>query len=107
MTTATKPGRHSMSERINWSEVVDRAAEIVRSYDTSVTLRQLFYRLVAAEMLPNTTTAYKTLSSRTAEARRTGGFPTLYDRTRTIHERSWWDGPDDARRSIARQYRRD
>jgi len=52
--------------------IPQQAAAIVRSYDTGVTLRQLFYRLVAAHLLPNTTTAYKGLSSQTAEARRAG-----------------------------------
>ena len=53
-----------------WPELLERAAAIVESYDTLVTLRQLFYRLVAALLLPNTTNAYKSLSRYTAEARR-------------------------------------
>ena len=40
--------------RIEWPAIIDRAAAIVRSYDTSVTLRQLFYQLVSAQLLPNT-----------------------------------------------------
>ncbi len=68
--------------RLDWTAITIKAAAIVESYDTPVTLRQLFYRLVAAELLPNTTTAYKTLSSRTAELRREGRFPDLSDRTR-------------------------
>lgn len=94
--------------RIDWTEVVTVAAGIVDSYtDTSVTLRQLFYRLVAAEHLPNTTTAYKTLSSRTAEARRAGTFPELIDRTRTIHRYRTFGGPGQARQWLADIYRRD
>ena len=50
---------------------------IVQSYSTGVTLRQLFYRLVSALLLPNTQSAYKRLSSVTAEARRRGEFPEL------------------------------
>ena len=56
----------------DWPLLLEQAATIVRSYDTSVTLRQLFYRLVAAELLPNTTNAYKALSKYSAEARRAG-----------------------------------
>jgi hypothetical protein len=56
--------------RIQWGQVLVHAAEIVRSYDTGVTLRQLFYRLVADGTLPNRQQAYKTLSARTTEARR-------------------------------------
>ena len=36
--------------RIDWPAVIDQAREIVESYDTSVTLRQLFYRLVSAQV---------------------------------------------------------
>ena len=73
-----------MTQRRKWSPIVERAAEIVRGYDTDVTLRQLFYRLVSEEVLRNTPSDYKTLSARTAEARRTDGFPDLADTTRSI-----------------------
>ncbi len=59
--------------RLNWQLILVDAAAIVESYDPPVTLRQLFYRLVAAGVIPNTSTAYKTLSSRTAAARRAPG----------------------------------
>ncbi|MGZ8615097.1 MAG: hypothetical protein ACXWX4_10520, partial [Actinomycetota bacterium] len=45
--------------RVRWALVLEHAAAIVWSHDTSVTLRRLFYRLVADGMLTNeqTTTA--------------------------------------------------
>jgi hypothetical protein len=92
---------------INWPQVIARAGEIVESYDTGVTLRQLFYRLVATELLPNTQVAYKALSSRTAEARRQGRFPDLIDRTRQIHRDVSFVGPQDAKRFLFGLYRRD
>jgi hypothetical protein len=76
--------------RTDWAPIIERAAEIVRSYDTSVTLRQLFYRLVSEQAIPNTTTAYKRLSSLTAQARRDDGFPDLIDRGRSIHRYAYW-----------------
>lgn len=93
--------------RLSWAPIVDQAATIVRSYDTSVTLRQLFYRLVSIQVLPNTVTAYKTLSDRTAEARREGTFPDLVDRGRAIHRESSWDDPADAMAALISQYRTD
>lgn len=93
--------------RIEWGQVLDRARTIVESYDTSVTLRQLFYRLVSIQMIPNTTAAYKRLSSVTAEARRCGDFPDLIDRGRTIHRYQQFDGPAQALGWLARIYRRD
>ena len=92
MTSLALPSPHS-PPRTNWHDIVRTAAEIVRSYDTSVTLRQLFYRLVSIQLLPNTRSAYTQLSSRTAEARRAGWFPPLLDRGRQIHRASSWDSP--------------
>lgn len=73
-----------MSARLAWGPILRRAAEIVRSYDTGVTLRQLHYRLVSEQVYPNTQTCYKRLSELTAEARRDGWFPRLIDRGRAI-----------------------
>jgi len=97
----------SPKQRRSWPAILEKAATIVAAYETSVTLRQLFYRLVAAEVLPNTQVAYQTLSSRTAEARRRGTFPALIDRTRRIYRHQSFHGPDQARAWLRRIYRRD
>lgn len=68
----------------DWDYILQHAASIVRSYSTRVTLRQLFYRLVADQTLRNTRSEYGQLSSRTAQARRDGWFPELIDKTREI-----------------------
>jgi hypothetical protein len=93
--------------RLDWPAIIDRAAVIVRSYDTSVTLRQLFYRLVSEQLVPNSTAAYKRLSSLTAEARRWGRFPPLLDRGRQIHRDPFWDGAADAVEALLDQFRLD
>jgi hypothetical protein len=46
-------GRPPGKKNTNWSVILERGVEIVDSYDTLVTLRQLFYRLVAAMLIPN------------------------------------------------------
>src|SRR3546814_7381441 len=76
-------GWRQMAERIDWPTVLAEAKAIVESYTTGVTLRQLFYRLVANQTLVNTSSAYKSLSSRTAQARRDDVFPDLIDRGRS------------------------
>jgi hypothetical protein len=93
--------------RIDWPAVLDHAAEIVARYDTSVTLRQLFYQLVSDGTLANSDTSYKTLSKRTAEARRAGTFPDLIDRGRLIHRYQSWASPADALGYLLAVYRRD
>jgi hypothetical protein len=80
-----------MNEKIVWAPVVERAAQIVRSYNLPVTLRQLFYRLVSEQLLSNTQADYKTLSSKTAALRRRGEFPALFDRGRRVLQPSGWD----------------
>jgi hypothetical protein len=95
------------TSRLAWTTIVAHAAGIVDGYDTGVTLRQLFYRLVADGTLPNTTAAYKTLSRRTAEARRRGYFPSLIDRGRTIHGHSRFESPEHALDWLTDTYRRD
>jgi len=62
---------------VQWGPLLEEAAAIVNSYDTGVTLRQLFYRLVASHELPNTRSYYGRLSTMSAEARREGTFPDL------------------------------
>ncbi len=100
-----------MSERRpngHWESVIlPMAALAVASYDTLVTLRQLFYRLVSKGLLRNTKPEYAQLSSRTAALRRTDEFPPLIDRTREIIRRPSWTSPEDARRALKEQYRRD
>jgi len=93
--------------RLDWQPILEHAAQIVDSYDTGVTLRQCFYRLVADGTLPNTTSAYKSLSARSAQARRDGWFPDFIDNVREIHRYRSFDGPDDARGWLADIYRRD
>lgn len=95
-------------DRLNWSEILSVAAGIVESYDTPVTLRQLHYRLVAADIgYRNARTTYQTLSARTAEARRAGTFPQLMDMTRSVHQPPFFANAADAIRDTLRWYRHD
>ena len=80
----------------DWKPVIARAREIVEGYETRVTLRQLFYRLVSEGLIPNTLKSYDYLSDRTAIARRAGTFPDLFDRGRWIHRPAFSDDVDDA-----------
>ncbi len=92
---------------IRWEPVLDAARGFVESYDTLVTLRQLFYRLVAALLIDNTQHCYKRLSECTAKGRRDGTFPELMDRTRQIHEYETFHGVADALSYTRGIYRRD
>jgi hypothetical protein len=93
--------------RLDWQAILATAVAIVHGYDTGVTLRQLFYRLVAAESLPNTRVAYSTLSHVTARARRDRTFPALIDRTRAVHRYTSFDSPGEATDWLCQIYRRE
>jgi hypothetical protein len=93
--------------RVRWRDILERGRAIVEGYDTGVTLRQLFYRLVAALLLPNLQSYYRRLSSYTAEARRQGTFPDLLDQTSDIERSLSFDSPEAALRLIRNLYRRD
>lgn len=93
--------------RYKWKLILPQAAAIVKGYKSAVTLRQLFYRLVAAEMLPNTQQAYSSLSSKSAEARREGWFPALIDRGRDIDRPHLWTSAADAAEWLSKEYMED
>ncbi|MBA3742493.1 hypothetical protein [Sporichthya sp.] len=83
-----------MTQKLSWPPIIERAANIVLSYEISVTLRQLFYRLVSEELIPNSQTTYKALSARTAALRRHNEFPPLYDRGRKVLQAPHWASAD-------------
>lgn len=93
--------------RLSWPTILTHAAEIVESYDTGVTLRQLFYRLVVGQTLPNTKSYYQRLSACTAQGRRDGTFPNLLDKQSHIERYKSFTGPDEATAWLRDLYRRD
>ena len=93
--------------RISWVQVLDAARAIVESYDTLVTLRQLFYRLVAKQLIPNLQSYYRRLSAQTAQARRDGAFPDLADETSEIVGGGGDTSPGEVLRDAAKYYGRD
>lgn len=97
----------SAGKRIRWTDVLADARAIISMYDTGVTLRQLFYRLVSLLILPNKQTTYQSLSRKTADARRNGEFPDLVDQTRGIYMGPKYAGVNDALAQWRDSYLRD
>jgi hypothetical protein len=95
--------------RISWQPVLERAAAIVDSYSSRITLRQLHYRLVSEPGLgyPNTQPAYARLSHLTAQLRREEEFPPLEDLTRSISEYASWSSLASYLADAPSRYRRD
>jgi hypothetical protein len=70
----------------SYEEIVAVALEVFDQYDTAITLRQLYYRLVARLLIPNTINSYKRLSRIMVKAREQKDVPIncLEDRSRRI-----------------------
>jgi hypothetical protein len=46
----------------SYEQIVEEALEVFKQYDSALTLRQLYYRLVSKRLIPNTINSYKRLS---------------------------------------------
>ena len=70
----------------SYDEVVKASLEVFKQYDTALTLRQLYYRLVSRRLFPNTINSYKRLSRFMVKAREERDVPLncLEDRSRRI-----------------------
>lgn len=90
---------------------IEQANAIIADYrdqGLTLTLRQLYYRLVANGTIPNNFRSYKNLQRVINDARLAGlvDWYAIEDRTRNLHKRPSWDSPEDILDSCALQYRR-
>jgi hypothetical protein len=90
--------------------VVEQANTIIAEYvaqDFRLTLRQLFYQMVARALLENTFKEYKRLGVIVRDARNGGliDWDAIEDRTREVNTHSSWDSPADIIYSAASSYR--
>jgi len=90
-------------------DLFDRVNDILAEYDVPLTLRQVYYRLVAAHAIPNTERAYKNLSARLTDGRRAGLIDPrrITDRLRQASRVSCWEDLGDFLKSVRESYRRE
>lgn len=92
--------------------MIENANEIIAEYTAKgfvLTLRQLYYRFVSKDLLPNTQQNYKRLGSVINDARLAGlvDWNAIEDRTRSVEELSHWDSPASIIEVCASSYRVD
>lgn len=80
-------------------ETIERVNAIVAEYDTQgyeLTLRQVYYQLVARGYIPNNERSYKNLGSLINDGRLAGliDWYAIVDRTRNLRGNSHWDSPE-------------
>ena len=81
---------------MNYAEIVTAVNQVIRQYQMPLTLRQIYYRLVAAGLIPNRRSAYNGLSAQLVKAREAGEVDErrIVDRSRSIEDRAY-DSPTD------------
>lgn len=81
---------------MNYQETVVAVNQVIRQYSIPLTLRQIYYRLVAGGLIPNRRTAYNGLSAQLVKARAAGEVDErrIVDRSRSVIDRAF-DSPQD------------
>lgn len=77
-----------MGARIPKATIVSGAKNIISQYGgMRLTVRQIYYRLVASQVIPNNIGSYRSVVQALVDARRDGDIPytDIEDRTRSIH----------------------
>lgn len=93
-------------------QVINQANEIIGRYQAeglNLTLRQLYYRFVAADLIPNTSKSYDRLGQIISDARLAGqiDWNAIIDRTRNLDKLSAWTDPSQIVDDAATWWHRD
>ncbi|MEC0234429.1 hypothetical protein P4H71_08835 [Paenibacillus kribbensis] len=86
--------------------LIEKVNGIIEEYSTmgySLTLRQVYYQLVARDVIPNNERSYKNLGNLISDGRMSGliDWKAIEDRTRNLKANSHWSSPGDILHSAA------
>lgn len=93
-------------------ELIHRINTVITDYEAqgySLTLRQVYYQMVARDIIPNNERSYKNLGALINDARLAGliDWNAIEDRTRNIRGRNHWENPGDVIKAAAYSYHLD
>lgn len=93
-------------------QLIKKTNQIIAEYDAmgyQLTLRQVYYQMVARDILPNNFRSYKNLGTLISNARLAGliDWNAIDDITRNLRRNASWDSPADIMQSTLYSYRRD
>lgn len=93
-------------------ELIDKINDVVDSYTYqgyTLTLRQLYYQLVARGIIENNVRSYKNVGNLINDARLAGliDWKAIEDRTRNLKGLTHWENPQQIIRSASYQYKKD
>lgn len=97
-----------MKRRRNTQEIIDGAYEVLAE-EHPMTVRQVYYRLVAGQIIKNNRSRYQAVSRALVDARLKGEIPWewIEDRLRKPRQVSMWDDLPGFIEAVRRSYRRD
>lgn len=90
-------------------QLLEAVNRLLDEYEGPVTLRQLFYRLVALQVIENKLKAYKSFGKHLVNGRREGivDADRIVDRTRALWQLPTWTDLDEFLDAVRRSYRRE
>ena len=93
-------------------DLIDRINAVIDDYQSqgfSLTLRQVYYQMVARAIIPNNERSYKNLGNLISDARLAGliSWKAIEDRTRNLRGNSHWADPGDMINTAAYSYKLD
>ena len=90
-------------------ELLEQVQEIIRGYDFALTLRQIYYQLVARQIIPNQQKYYMKLSRLCVTGRDEGILPedAFADRLRKVDKPSSWIDLNEFMESVRKSYCKD
>lgn len=85
---------------------INRIIEEYQEQGYELTLRQVYYQLVARGFIPNNERSYKNVGNLISEARLAGliDWNAIVDRTRHLRKNTHWNSPKDILQAAANQY---
>lgn len=97
------------SNALNQIELVNQIIEEYEEQNFKLTVRQLYYQLVARDVIPNSEKSYKQLISLVTNGRMAGliDWDMIEDRTREFIVRPHWDSPGSIVSACAKQFHMD
>ena len=90
-------------------ELLDQVQKVIDSYDFALTLRQIYYQLVAKQIIPNEQRYYKKLSNVCVVGRDEGILPeeAFADRLRAVDKPGAWLDLNEFMETVKRSYNKD
>jgi hypothetical protein len=89
-------------------ELLKQVQQVIQSYDFALTLRQIYYQLVAKQIIPNQQKYYKTISRLCVIGRDENMLPedSFADRLREIDKPTSWDDLGDFMKTVKGAYKK-